>query len=470
MNITAIGAAGGEQRMPTPQPTATTATTAAVRTVERRRGPSGSVLLVESSRALPLVHLVVAIRSGSAWDPHKKDGLMNLMGEVARRGAAGRPREDIDAQIDRLGATLDVRTDADALRLEGHVLTRYLDDYLRIIADILLRPDFTADELVRTRREILADIDELRNDDQALAQRFFVRNLYSDHPYGHPPEGDRASLERIRREDLRAHYRRHMVGPNVIFAAAGDIGAEDFADRVSRSFAALPQGSAPGPNPLAMREPQPPKGWRIQIVDKPDRHQAQILFGQLGVPATDPDYVPLLVAVSGFGGHGMKATLMDEVRTKRGLAYGAYMTLAETLARGPITGWFFTENDKAVSTLKLVLRLYVGLMEKGIDDAGVIFARNFLAGAQASAMDDPEHRLAARVSAEIAGLSPAFVDDLPDRIRTVTPTQVRTAIVRHVRAHDLAITAVATAASLRASLIAAKVQPSAIDVVPYQGY
>jgi predicted Zn-dependent peptidase len=166
----------------------------------------------------------------------------------------------------------------------------------------------------------------------------------------------------------------------------------------------------------------------------------------------------------------MKATLMDEVRTKRGLAYGAYMTLAETLARGPITGWFFTENDKAVSTLKLVLRLYVGLMEKGIDDAGVIFARNFLAGAQASAMDDPEHRLAARVSAEIAGLSPAFVDDLPDRIRTVTPTQVRTAIVRHVRAHDLAITAVATAASLRASLIAAKVQPSAIDVVPYQGY
>jgi zinc protease len=436
----------------------------------RRPGPSGSLVLVESNHDLPLVQVVVALRSGSAWDPHKKDGLANLTGEVARRGAAGRSRSEIDARIDALGATLEVRTDPDSLRFEGRVLARHLDRYLAIIADILLRPDFTAAEMVRTRRQILADIDELRIDDQALGRRFFVRNLYGDHPYGHPAEGDRASLERIRREDLVAFQRGQVVGPNVVFAACGDVSIDEFAARVGGLFSSLPRTSGPGPNPLAIREPQPPRGWRVQIVDKPDRQQALILFGQFGVRATDPDYVPLLVATTSFGGHGMKATLMDEVRTKRGLAYGAYMTLSERLGRGSLSGWVFSSADKAVATLKVVLRLYVAFMDKGIDAGRLAFAKTFLAGTHASLMDDPARRLEARVSAEIVGLPPTFVDDLPARVRAVTAAEVKAALARNVHAHDLAITVVATGLHLRQRLLEAQVQSSAVDVLPYDSY
>jgi zinc protease len=453
-----------------PTAAAATATAKPIIAIARRPGPSESIVFVESNHALPLVYVVVALRSGSAWDPRKKDGLANLMGLVARHGAAGRGRSDIDRSVDALGATLEVSTDPDSLRIEGRVLARYLDDYMHIVADILLHPDFSPEEFARTRREVLADLDELRNDDHALGERFFVRNLYNDHPYGHARDGDRASLERIRREDLLAHHRRHVVGPNVIFAAAGDVDADDFANSIRTLFAALPKGAAPGPNPLAVRDPVPPKGWRIQIVDKPDRQQAQVLFGQFGVRATDPDYVPLLVAISSFGGHGMKATLMNEVRTKRGWAYGTYMALAENLSRGPIGGWFFTENDKTVATLKLVLKLYVGLMEKGLDGDPLAFAKEFLAGSQASILDDPTQRLDARVSGEIVGLSAEFVDQLPDRIRAVTAAQVKAAISRHLHARDLAITVVATAATLRRRLIEAKVESSAIDVVGYESY
>jgi zinc protease len=452
-----------------PSPTATTISESPP-VVDRRPGPSGSLVLVESNHALPLVHVVVALRSGSAWDPHKKDGLANLMGEVARRGAAGKGRADIDARIDALGATLEVHTDPDSLRLEGHVLGRHLDRYLAIIADILLRPDFTAAEFARTRRQILADIDELRIDDHALGRRFFVRNLFGDHPYGHSAEGDRASLERIRREDLLAFQRQHVVGPNVVFAATGDVSIQELASRIAVLFSTLPRTPGPGPNPLAIRQPQPPRGWRVQIVDKPDRQQAHILFGQLGVRATDPDFVPLLVAISSFGGHGMKSTLMDEIRTKRGLAYGAYMSLSERLGRGSVAGWVFSSADKAVPTLKMVLRLYVALMDKGIDDRRLTFAKTFLAGTEASLMDDPARRLEARVSAEIVGLPPTFVDELPARVRAVTAAEVKGALVRNVHAHDLAITVVATGAQLRQRLIDAQVQPSAIDVLPYDGY
>ena len=438
--------------------------------VSRRPGPEGSIILVDPQPTLPLVRVVVAVRAGSAWDPRRKDGLANLLGEMARRHAGGRSRADIDARLDALGASLDVRTDPDSLRFEGHVLTRHLDAFLAILAEVVLHPDFDPAELARTRDEILATLDESRNDDQALCARYFIKDLYAQHPYAHAPDGDRTSLMRITAADLAAFHRKHFVGGNLVFAAHGDITLEELAAAVVRHFGALPPGKSAGPNPLAIRAPVAPQGWRIDIVDKPDREQVQIMFGHIGVPALDADFVPLMIATSAFGGHGMTSTLMDEVRTKRGLAYGAYMQVSQRLGRGASVGWVSSARGNAIVTLKLVLRLYVGLMEKGLTDAQLTHARTFLAGSYASEMDDPERRLDARVTAEMTGLDSDFVDQLPRRIAAASDAQIRDAIKRHVHARDLAITVVATASDFRRRLLDSKVAPSAVDVVPYDKY
>ena len=438
--------------------------------VERLTGPAGSLVLVESSHALPLVRVAAVVRAGSGWDPHKKEGLAQLAAAAARRGAAGASRVQLDARLDALGAELDVTVEPDSTRLEGHVLSRNLDAYLAIVADVLLRPTFAPDEVARTRRDLLAQIDEAGNDDSALGLRYFGRNLYGDHPYGYPPEGTRGSLARVRRDDLQAFFKKQVVGSNVILAASGDVTAADFATAVKRHFDRLPAGAPTGANPLAAREPQAPRGWRIQIVDKPDRQQAQIFFGQLAVPVNDPDFVPLLVASASFGGRGMKTTLMDELRTKRSLAYGAYLTMSQRVGRGALTGWAEAATPKVVPTLKLALKLYVELMQKGLDAERLAFAKSALAGTLTTDMDNPDARLDARLTAELAGLPPTFVDDLPAHVRATTLAQVNAAITRRVHAHDLAITVVATASVLRPLLLDDKVQPGAIDVVPYDGF
>jgi zinc protease len=437
---------------------------------ERRAGPAGSVLIVESNRTIPLVHVVIAARSGSAADPRHREGLTNLAAEWARRGAGGKSRAEIDAALDALGASLEVTTLPDSTRFEGEVLARNLDAYLALAADMLVRPTFAAAELERTRREVIGQIDELRNDDRALAGRFFTRNLYADHPYGHPADGVPAALESARPDETSAHFRRHFVGKNLVFAFAGDVEADALAAALKRAFKGLPAGPAPEANALELREPVPPKGWRIQLVDKPDRQQTQLLFGHLGVRATDPDFLPLTLGLTAFGGHAMNATMMSEIRRKRGLAYGAYLTLGQRRGVGTATGWVFSASDKTVTTLKLVLRLYVAFMDKGLSADDVAFFKRFLIGSHASDMDVPEQRLAARVSAEVAGLPADFVDSYAERINALTVTAVNAAIKRRVRARDLAITMVATAPVMKKLLVEAKVQEGAIDVVPYDSY
>jgi zinc protease len=436
----------------------------------RRPGPAGSLLIVESNHTIPLLHVVVASRSGSAADPRHREGLTNLAAEWARRGAGGRSRAQTDAALDALGATLEVETLPDSTRFAGEVLARNLDAFLGLVADMLVRPTFAAAELDHTRQEVLGQIDEQRNDDRELAARFFVRNLYADHPYGHPTDGIAPALDAARADEVSAHFRRHFVGKNLVFAFSGDVDADALAAALKRAFRGLGAGPAPEVNPLEMREPVPPKGWRIQLVDKPDRQQTQLLFGHPAVRATDPDYLPLTLGLTAFGGHAMNATMMDEIRRKRGLAYGAYLSLAERRGVGAATGWVFSGSDKTVTTLKLALRLYVALMEKGLTADDVAFFKRFLIGSHASDMDVPEHRLAARVSAEIAGLPADFIDSYPARLDALTPAAVNAAIKRHVHARDLAITMVATASVMKKLLVDAKVADSAIDVVPYDAY
>jgi predicted Zn-dependent peptidase len=166
----------------------------------------------------------------------------------------------------------------------------------------------------------------------------------------------------------------------------------------------------------------------------------------------------------------MNSTMMSEIRRKRGLAYGAYLTLAPRRGVGPVTGWVFSGSDKTVTTLKLVLKLYVAFMEKGLGDDDVAFFKRFLIGSHAADMDVPEHRLAARVTAEVAGLPADFVDTYPERLAALTPADVNAAIKRRVHARDLAITMVATASVMKKLLVDAKVAESAIDVVPYDSY
>jgi zinc protease len=438
--------------------------------VTRAKGPGGSLVIVESNRTVPLVHLVVASRSGSAQDPRHREGLTNLAAEMALRGAGGKTREELDAALDALGATLEVETQPDETRFEGDVLSKNLDAYLALVADVLLRPTFAPAELARTKRELQAQIEELRTDDRALCGRFFARNLFGDHPYGHPPEGLPAAIEAVTASEAAAHFKRHFVGRNLVIAAAGDVEAADFGARLARALKGMRDVPAPPPDALELRPPVPPHGWRIQLVDKPDRQQTQLMFGHPALRASDPDYLPLVVGLAAFGGHGMNSTLMNEVRTKRGLAYGAYMTLGERRGVGAAAGWVFSGTDKTVATLKLALKLYVALMEWGVTTDQVVFFRNFLIGSHASEMDEPAHRLDARVSAEIAGLPDDWVDTLPARLAAIKPAAVNAALKRHVHARDLAITMVASAPGMKKLLVGSKIKESDVDVVAFDSY
>ncbi len=131
----------------------------------------GARLVVAPSGDAPLVWIDVVIIGGAASDPIGREGLHRHAALLARRGAGSRDRAEFDETLDGLGAAIEVTAGRDAVTVSALCLTRNLDAVVDLLADVLAAPRWGEDEHQRLRRETPQVLDEVRDDDGALATR-----------------------------------------------------------------------------------------------------------------------------------------------------------------------------------------------------------------------------------------------------------------------------------------------------------
>ncbi len=416
------------------------------------------VTLVEENHDLPLARAQVTLRVGGADEAPGDDGLSNFATELMARGAAGRTRAEIDVAFDALGTNLDISTDHDSITFEVSVLRAKLEAALALLADVVLRPDFVESEAERLRRELRAQLDELRDEDSHLARRFFQRQLYGAHPYGRSVLGTEQTFERLTGARAKAWHSAALVDGNVMFGVAGAVSAKESQALLVQHFAALQHGAptATARAPLARRH-----GRRVVIIDKPERTQSQILLGQPAPRWGDPDFLPLQVAATAFGGT-FTARLMNEVRSKRGLSYGASARLGQGRGDKALVVHVFPSLQQTPETLALVLRLYDEWVKDGLSDEEIAFAKGYLANSFAFSVATPEERLDLRMGVALCGLPADHADTFVERVRAVDAAEVRRAMSTHLHAHDLEVCLVSTADVLQPALAEANI---AVDEV-----
>lgn len=432
----------------------------------RLSGPRGTRLFLDSSDAVPLVFFQIAIAGGAAGDPAGMDGFIHHLAVLMRRGAGERDRRALDLELDALGASLEVSTSRDAVKLTGLCLRRNLDHLVAITADILARPHLAPAEHDKLLRETRMSLDEIRDDDAGVANRFFNRECVPGHPYGRTIMGTEASLAKIDLDEIRRVHRRLVVPQNLIIGFAGAIGPDEAVEVAGRLIAGLPDDAA---QPLpAMDIPEPPAGRRILIVDKPERVQAQILLGHLGPAYGSADTLAFTVVETVFGGM-FSSRLMQEVRVKRGWSYGASASLQRS--RGP--HWFSIYASPAIETageaLALVWTMLADLARDGITREEFAFAKSYLEGSMPFRLATPRQRVRIAVKSELFGLPEDYVPSLPQRLETVTWEDACRAAARWIRPDDALAVMVATAETL-APHLDQHVAFDRLDVAPFDSY
>jgi len=424
-------------------------------------------LLVEPSRDVPLVWYHISAVGGAASDAAGCEGLTRSAAELARRGAGARTRAQLDLALDELGASLHVSTSRDHIAFNGLCLARNLDATLAIVEDVLAAPTMSAAELTKLLVDTHALLDEARDDDGALAQRYFVRDWAGDHPYCRTALGTATSLDAMapRLDSLRARFRELVVPDNLIVGFAGDIDEQRATQLAERLVARLPTTAAPAL--IKIPTPQPPPRRRAVLVDKPERTQVEVMIGHPAPHVDTRDFDALTLIETVFGGT-FTSRLMQEIRVKHGWTYGASCRLGR--ARGPL--WFRIGFASATETVPAAvartLEMYEQLADEGITAQELDFAHGYLAGSWPFSIATARARLRVRMDAALYGLPDDFIEVWPQRLAAVTLEDTRRAARLWLLPTQTLTTLVGTAADLQPRL--ADTGVGTLEVIPYDAY
>jgi zinc protease len=339
-----------------PAPQATPPPAAAPRSVQlpkpvEKTLPNGLRVIVVERPGTPLVAAQMLVKNGAEVDPPELAGLANMTADLLTKGTEKRSATEIAEAVEALGASLDSSARWDVSRVNLNMMSSKVGPALEILADVVRRPTFKAEEIERLRQQTLDDLTVELGDPGSIARYVASRVIFGDAPYGQPLAGTPQSIARITRDDFVKYHSRYYRPDNAILIFGGDIKAAEAFKLAEQLFGDWKKPATAMP-PMA-----PPKlsagEARVIVIDKPDAGQAAVIVARTGIERTNPDYFRGLVTNSVLSGYSGR--LNQEIRIKRGLSYGAGSALDMRRFTGPFSASAQTKNQSAAEVAALLM-------------------------------------------------------------------------------------------------------------------
>jgi predicted Zn-dependent peptidase len=252
------------------------------------------------------------VRVGSRNEPEDLNGIAHFFEHMAFKGTERRDARQISFEAELVGATMNAYTAKDHTAYYMILLAEHVATALDVLADVLSRSTFPAEEIERERSVILQELGDAADDPQDLVQDHFDLKAFPGQPLGRPILGNPKVIRGVQRDDFIRYLHGHYTGANTVVVGVGGIEHEAFAELVEQHFGGL----APG-QPTASAPARYAGGYRN--VDD-DFGQVSVALGWATPGRDDPRFPACELLGELFGG-GMSSPLFQAVRERRGLAY-----------------------------------------------------------------------------------------------------------------------------------------------------
>ena len=359
--------AGAARRPTFPDSTAVTESA-----IVREVLPNGLRLLTERMPHVRSVSIGVWLARGSRHEPQEQSGIAHFVEHMLFKGTGMRSAEDIAQTIDSIGGQMDAFTAKEYASYYIKVLDEHLPLALEVLADIVMNPRFSADDIEREKKVVLEEIKMVEDTPDDLVHELFTENFWADHPLGRPILGTKDTVESLSADGLRRYFRSTYTAPNLIIAAVGNINHDRVRDLVSRSFENLPTDTAP------LTE-APPRVVACTVIRNKELEQSHVCLGTAGYQQDHEERYSSYVMNTVLGG-SMSSRLFQNVREKRGLAYAVFSGLSAYRDTGSMTIYAGCANDAVGELIDVVIAELRRMKDEPLSEQELRRAKDHLKG------------------------------------------------------------------------------------------
>jgi zinc protease len=398
---------------------------------------AGSRVLFVEAHELPMFDLRVLFAAGSSQDG-ARPGIALLTNAMLNEGVNGQDVEAIAQRFESLGADFGNGSYRDMALVSLRSLSDpdKRDPALKLFGEVIGKPTFPTASLARIKNQLLASFQMQKQSPGKLASNQLFSQLYGNHPYAHPSDGDAKSIAALGQVQLRRFHQRAYASGNAVIALVGDLTREQAQAVAEQISSSLPKG----PELPVVAQPKAPEPGATHI-DFPSK-QTQIMLAGIGIDRADPDYPALSLGNQILGGGSFGTRLMSEVREKRGLTYGIYSGFTPMQVPGPFTISLQTRAEQSEGTLKLVQDVLRGYLQEGPTQQELDAAKRELAGSFPLSTASNAGIVAQLGAIGFYHLPLTWLEDFMQRSQDLSVEQVKAAFNKHLDADKLVIVTV----------------------------
>ena len=320
---------------------------------------NGVRVVMERMEHVRSVSVGIWVNTGSVREAEDEGGASHFIEHMAFKGTARRTAEQIAAEMDAVGGSLNAFTSKECTCFYAKVLDEHLPVAIDVLSDITFHSTFPEDELEREKHVILEEILMTEDSPEDLTAERANALFFQNEPLARPILGTRESVLAFDRDRLLAYRKEHYTPRNVVVACAGHFDEEALMRLVEEKLDL--EASDRCASPLVQRYPG---GARAECVQQ-DIDPVHLTLMLPGFARDVADQYPLAVLSNVIGG-SMSSRLFQSIREQRGLAYSIYSYPIYYAATGTFALYAGTGENQAVEVVRLMREELEKLRSEGV--------------------------------------------------------------------------------------------------------
>jgi zinc protease len=388
-------------------------------TPARRVLDNGLAVVAEARGLGPVVFAGVVYRVGSRDERPGITGISHLLEHMMFKGTEKFAKGEVAAIVERNGGDLNAFTSEDVTMYYEVFARDRWEMALTIESERMVNLRIDPAELESERQVVLEERTMYRDIPVVEMSEELSAAVLRESPYRWPIIGWDADIRAITRDDLVEHYRRYYAPNNATLVVVGDVEPDEVFAAAERHFGAVPAGT-----PFERRVPREPEfrgATRLHLDAPVNLPYYQLVVRAPEMRTRDAEVLYLL------------SSLLSGTRTSR-----LDMALLETNRAGDVHVSFHAKADPGTLSIvvegkdadglrdleEIVWRELGELAEKGPDGDELERALNQAEAHQLFAMQSPSNRGFALGWHDAHG-DVTYADRIVERLRTVTPDEMR---------------------------------------------
>jgi zinc protease len=331
-----------------------------------------TALLSKSTRG-EAVRMIIRVHAGSETALNGKAGdAATLVTTMLLRGSKKHNYQQLSDELDRLKAEVAISSDSDLGGGGLRVLTTRanLPAVISLMAEVFEQPAFSAAEFETLRKETLAGLESQLQNPQVLGavalQQKAQPYAATDVRYSPMPKERIERLKALKVEDIAKFHAEQWGGSSGEIAVVGDFDSAQVGALLEKEFG---HWKSAAPYKHVKMTWKDGVAAAEEVIKTPDKPMAFVAVA-LAFPLRDDDAdYPALRMFNFILGGSAKSRLLDRLRQKEGLSYGAFSSVqADSIDAlgGMFAGAICAKQNAAKSIL--LLREELGrLVGKGVD-------------------------------------------------------------------------------------------------------